>query len=133
MSWTVLHPVILVVGLILLLFSNRDPWRLMAAGFLVSPITMPYHFIMFLPGIGRVKGWRQGVLWITSSLALVVAALQTDLSKWLALSFPLAVWLLLAPSLRLKAIWHDENTILRRTWNMGRDLLASIKKQPDTA
>jgi hypothetical protein len=99
MGWSSIHPVVGVVGAALLLLTTRDPLRLMAAGSLISPFMMPYHYYVLLPALGRTRGYRQLALWLASQSMIAVAGFGTVLVKTAALIFPLLVWVLLAPEL----------------------------------
>jgi hypothetical protein len=125
MGWGAIHPSLALLGIGLLLFTDRDLLRLIAAGSFISPYMMPYHYFVLLPAIGRVSGWRQLVLWMTSLLLLAVTAFFTPETKLMAQLFPLSVWVLLTPSLRPGYIRADPDTLLNRglkqaraIWNM---------------
>jgi hypothetical protein len=114
MDWRSTSPVFGLLGLVLLIFTNRDPLRLIAAGIFVSPYLLPYHCIVVLPAMGRVRGWQQFVLWLSSVTLLLAVGIETMEIKIIALSFPLLVWLFLAPSLNPRHIFHDPDTLLNR-------------------
>jgi hypothetical protein len=114
MGWSTLHPVIGVMGLVLLLFTTRDPLRLMAAGSFVSPFLMPYHYYILLPALGRTRGYRQLALWLASQWMIVVAGMPIIPIKMVALVFPLLVWATLAPTLRPRAMLADPDLFLNR-------------------
>lgn len=122
MGWQALHPLLLVFGGLLLLVTDRDPLRLMAAGSFMSPYMMPYHYFVLLPAVGRVRGGRQIMVWFSSFLMVGVAGVPTPAMKWAALLFPLLVWLLLAKTLRPRLVWQDEHTLFRRALHTARDL-----------
>jgi hypothetical protein len=92
MGWYKLGWPIGVLGLFLMLFTNRkDPMQLMAAGSFLMPHIFPYHFVMLLPTLGRFTGAKQITLWLTSwTLALPFALWQQG--AWLGYVFPLIVW-----------------------------------------
>jgi hypothetical protein len=137
-GWRNLHPSIGLLGILLFLLTDRDQWRLMAAGSLIMPYVMPYHYFMLLPSIGRVGGWRQVLLWLVSSVVGIIGPnYRTVEMKALELLFPILVWVLLAPSLRPKELWEDPDLIWRRglrfaqeMWNKVKDMYSSIMK-PD--
>jgi hypothetical protein len=95
MGWQVLGLPVLLVGLVLLLCSDADPLRLMAAGSFLAPYLMSVHLVLLLPAIGRVNGLSRWVLWAASWLLILPPMFQTLWSKYLAMVFPLAVWWLL--------------------------------------
>lgn len=113
-GWHYTSPILALVGGMLLLFTNRDPLRLMAAGSLLSPYLLPYHFVVLLPVIGRVSGLRQIALWFSSLCVFAVAGIPTPAVKTAALIFPVLAWVLLAPSLRPRDLLNDPDTLLRR-------------------
>jgi len=94
MGWINLGWPVAAIGVFLLVHTNADPLRLMAAGSFLAPYVMPNHYLVLLPAIGRVNGWRRWLLW---GWAWVVALVPgfTGLTRYLALGFPLAVWWLL--------------------------------------
>ena len=61
-----LFPWGLVIALPLLWFSKGDEDLLMAAGSLATPHLFPYHFIVLMPGLGRMKWPWMIVTWIIS-------------------------------------------------------------------
>ena len=130
MGWLSTTPVIGVLGLLMLVFTDRDPWRLMATALFISPYSMPYHFYLLLPALGRVRGYRQMALWLTAFLALAVAGLQTVPVKILAMVFPLLVWLLLAPSLRPRDILNDPDTLIMRARHGTRQVWDRLHTHP---
>ncbi|MEA3352176.1 MAG: hypothetical protein U9Q82_16350 [Chloroflexota bacterium] len=91
-GWYNLGWPVAVLGGILLLFSTADPYRLMAAGFLLTPYLMPNHMLLLLPVLGRVSGWRRAVLWLFCWVSGVAAGIEEGALRYLVLSFPLAVW-----------------------------------------
>jgi len=96
MGWRNLGWPVLALGLLLFPFSGRDPLRLMASGALLMPLLLPYHFIMLLPAIGKVRGWRRWLLWLLAWTTAAVPAIG-GVAKYIALSFPVAVWIMVSP------------------------------------
>lgn len=94
MGWNTLGWPILLVGLGMIFASKGDPWRILAGAFLASPYVQPYHMTMLLPALGRVRGWRRLLLWLG---AWVVGSVPgfLGITKYLALGFPIMVWLFL--------------------------------------
>jgi hypothetical protein len=112
MGWYVVGWPIGVLGILLLLFTNRkDPIQMMAAGSFVMPYVFPYHFILLLPAFGRVQYVRQLILWLISWTLIVSFDLGTDWA-WVGYFFPLAVWWMLRSG-NNEDTWLAE---LRRTW-----------------
>lgn len=128
MGWSNTHIVVALIGAVLLLFTNRDRWRLIAAGCLISPFLMPYHFYLLLPALGLTQGYAQIGLWLAFLLPLVVTASSTTLLKFVTLLLPLTVWALLAPSVHPRDIWNDQETILRRLIRTTSYLFSWFKK-----
>jgi hypothetical protein len=114
MGWQTTGPLFILPGLVLLLLSDRDPFRLIAAGTFITPYLMPYHFSILLPALGRVRGWKQVALWIISLIFPVMSGLSSLDLKRVSFVFPLAVWLLLAPDWRPAQLWRDPDTLLNR-------------------
>jgi hypothetical protein len=78
LEWTqdiTLFPWGLLVGLPLLWFSRRDQDLLMAAGTLITPHLFPYHFIMLMPSLARMRWYWMLITWAVSWTPL--------LSNWL--------------------------------------------------
>lgn len=92
-GWIVSGWPVLVLGVILLLGAGTHPYRLMAAGLLVSPYLMPYNLAVLLPAIGQVRGYRQVLIWASAWLVLLGVGLPWP-AKYLSLVFPLAVYFL---------------------------------------
>jgi hypothetical protein len=93
MGWASMGWPVLLLGLILFPFSGPDPLRLMASGVLLTPFFMPYHFVFLLPALGRVRGWQRWILWLLAWTSASILA-SGGLTKYIALSFPIAVWIL---------------------------------------
>lgn len=85
-GWTETGLPILVLGLILLAGAGAHPYRLMAAGFLVSPYLMPYNLAVLAPVIGSARGWRKVLIWASSWLTVLGTGL-TGPAKYLNLVF----------------------------------------------
>ena len=113
-GWGSIHPAVGVLGLVLVLFTSRDPLRLMAAGSLVSPFVMPYHYYVLLPALGRVRGYRQGALWAACLFLLLEIGIETLPVKILGLALPLMVWVFLSPTLNPRAVLTDPDAVIHR-------------------
>jgi len=94
MGWQVLGFPLAIIGAILLCFTNADPFRLMAAGTFLAPYLQPVHFLVLVPAIGRVRGWKRILLWGWAWVVGLAPGFM-GITKYLALGFPLAVWWLL--------------------------------------
>lgn len=127
MGWLSTHPLMGVLGAVMLLFTTRDPLRLMAAGAFISPFFMPYHYYMLLPALGRTRGYRQMALWITSLFTIFVAGFYTITFKFLAMTFPILVWLLLAPTLKPREILADPDIIINRMFATVRETIGWLR------
>jgi len=135
-GWKNLHPSIGVLGVILFLLTDRDQWRLMAAGSLTMPFVLPYHYFILLPAIGKLGGWRQVLLWFVGGIVGIIGLnYGTVGTKILELLFPILVWALLAPSLKPKELWADPDLIWRRglrfaqeLWEKGKNMYSRIIK-----
>lgn len=90
-GWQALGWPLLAVGVVLLAGAGSDPWRLMAAGCLLSPDLMPYHLVVLLPAIGRVKGWWKLVVWLAAWLVLLGMGLAGSF-RFLNLLLPLFIY-----------------------------------------
>lgn len=113
LGWYVLGWPIGLAGLVMLLLSNRkDPLQLMAAGSFAMPYVFPYHFILLLPALGRVKFLRQEILWVISWTLLIPFAFGSEWS-WVGYGFPLTVWWYLREDVQPADTWLGE---LRRRW-----------------
>jgi hypothetical protein len=97
MGWQNLGWPVLAVGLILLIFSNADPLRLIAVGMFVAPYIMPVHMLLLTPAIGRVQGWRRVLIWAAAQLPFLPVMFSTLESKYIAMLFPLIVWWIVRP------------------------------------
>jgi len=82
---------LLLVGIGLILGAGNDPWRLMTAGCLITPDLMPYHLIVLLPGIGRVKGRAKIIVWMAAWMVILGVGLG-GYYRFLNLLLPLAIY-----------------------------------------
>ena len=80
-----------MLGLLLLVRAGRNPWRLMAAGSLVSPYLMPFHLVVLVPAIGAARGWKKGVLLLASWVVFFGAMLWRPMNIVILL-YPLSVY-----------------------------------------
>ena len=75
MGWDKVGWHVLALGLGMMFFTNRDPYRLIAAGSLITPYLQPYHLVALLPALGRVQGWRRwalwGAVWLTGATSII--------------------------------------------------------------
>lgn len=94
MGWHNLGWPVALLGLVLLLFTNADPLRLMAAGSFLAPYVMPVHYLVLIPALGRVNGWKRWILWGWAWVLWLVPGFS-GITRYVALGFPLAVWWLL--------------------------------------
>lgn len=92
-GWVVTGWPVALLGLAMLAGAGRDPYRLMAAGALLSPYLMPYHLAVLTPAIGQVKGYRKMLLWFSSCLLLLGVGLSGPFI-YLNLVFPIMVYVL---------------------------------------
>jgi hypothetical protein len=92
-GWATLGWPILVLGLAMWLEALRrgDPWRLLAAGMVAAPYIQPYHTIILLPVLGRLKGYPRLIVWLLAWVVGLVPGLL-GISRYLALLFPIAIW-----------------------------------------
>jgi len=98
MGWQNLGFPFLVIGLVMLVFTNADPLRLIAVGAFVTPYLMPHHLLLLPPAIGRTQGYARLVLWGSAWLTLFPPMFAPHLwAKYVAMLFPLVVWWLLRP------------------------------------
>lgn len=96
MGWANLGWPVVLAGGLLLPFSGRHPLRLMAAGALLMPFLMPYHFLYLLPALGQVRGWKRWLLWLLVWTTAAVPAVG-GITRYVALCFPIAVWVVVSP------------------------------------
>jgi hypothetical protein len=113
-GWRTIHPILGLIGVVLLLATPRDPLRLIAAGTLISPFVMPYHYYILLPALGRTRGYRQLALWLISWTTIAAVGIQTVAVKAIAATFPGLVWVLLARELRPSALLANPDILVNR-------------------
>lgn len=113
MGWYKLGWPIAVVGLVLMLFTNRrDPLHLMAAGTFLMPYVFPYHLVLIFPVLGRLRSVSQLLLW----LSIWVSALPFMFGNAWALAgyvFPIAAWFALRAQTQVEDTWLFE---VRAQW-----------------
>jgi hypothetical protein len=92
-GWVVTGWPIALVGVAMLAGAGSDPYRLMAAGFLISPYLMPYNLALLLPAIGISRGPKRILLWASTWLLVPGVGLGGQ-AKYLNLVFPIAAYCL---------------------------------------
>jgi hypothetical protein len=88
MGWADLGWPLLLVGILLIIGAGKDMYCLMAAGCFLTPYLMPYHMAIIIPAIGKTRGWRQIVLWISAWLVFLGTGLFKS-GHLVSLIFPL--------------------------------------------
>lgn len=73
---------------------RRDVDRSMALGALAAPYVQGNSYLLLLPALAHLSGWRLVVVWLTSWAGLA-ALVFGDAARPLAAIFPLAVWIAL--------------------------------------
>jgi hypothetical protein len=92
MGWQALGLPVLLTGLVLIAGAGNDPWLLMSAGAFITPDLMPYHMVVLLPAIGRVKGSKKIIVWFTTWLVALALGLG-GYFRYTGLLFPLSIYL----------------------------------------
>ncbi len=91
--WATWWPLALLALLGALL--ERDPDRAMALGALGVPYLQGCSYIVLLPALARLRGWRLALAWLTTWTA-VLTLVWGDAARPLAALFPATLWALLA-------------------------------------
>jgi len=105
MGWSIQGHYLLMLGLILLLFTNRkDPFQHIAVGAFLHPFVMPYHFVLLLPVLGRLKNTKQLVAWFLNWL-LVLEVGFGGIWKDIVFLLPLCIWLFLRQDESARETW----------------------------
>lgn len=79
------------LGIVLLLKSKRgDLPQTLAAGSLLYPFILPYHYIVLIPALGALKGLRLLLAWLAAWAMIVPVALERYHAVYFI--FPLAIW-----------------------------------------
>ncbi|MDD5368013.1 MAG: hypothetical protein PHQ40_02915 [Anaerolineaceae bacterium] len=118
-SWHALGWPVLALGLVLLAGAGSNPWRLIAAGCMLSPNLMPYHLVVLLPSLGTVKGYRQLLLFATIWLTAPGVGLGGDW-RWLNLAFPVTAYM-------INYSVHDYIDSIRTMLDHMKNILNSIQ------
>lgn len=80
-----------LIGLVFLLRTNRtDTFQSIAAGSLLYPFILPYHFIVLLPAMGRLRGLRLFIAWLAAWVMLVPVAFNNYFEIYFI--FPGVIW-----------------------------------------
>jgi hypothetical protein len=129
MGWQYMHPILLLIGGVLMLFTNREPLRLIVSGMLISPYTMPYHYVLVLPLIGRVGLLGKVGLWSTTLLFVFTMGISSIETKFMAYSLPILAWLLTAPTLNPREILKDPDILINRAWRTAQEIITWLRGQ----
>jgi hypothetical protein len=83
--------VIAVIAALWVACRTRDVDQAMALGALATPYIQSHSYLLLLPALARLSGWRLILVWLTSwsGLATLVGG---DAWRGLALLFPLSTW-----------------------------------------
>lgn len=82
-----------VLGALMLIKSKRSDWlQAVAAGSLIYPFVLPYHFLVLLPALGTLSGLALFACW-AATWAMAIAAGAGNF-YWLYFLFPSLIWLL---------------------------------------
>jgi hypothetical protein len=92
-GWAKMGWPLLILGGLLVAGAGKDPYRLMAAGCFITPYLMPYHMTLIIPAVGKTRGWRQIVVWLSSWFVFLGTGLQGN-GQFLSFVFPLTIYLL---------------------------------------
>jgi len=90
-GWASNSLVVALVGLGLLVGAGTNPWRLMAAGSLLSPYLMPFHLAVLVPSIGAARGWRKFII-LAASWVLFIGTGMARPVNLICLVYPLVVY-----------------------------------------
>jgi hypothetical protein len=109
-GWYILGWPIGLIGFLMLIGAGNDPFRLMAAGCLITPYLMPYNMAILVPIIGRAKGYRPFFIWAASWLMFLGVGLG-GYYRYLNFVFPLTgYWL----TQNYKDYWLNVKDLWRR-------------------
>lgn len=90
-GWPVTGWPILIIGILLFIGARNEPFRLMAAGTMITPYLLPYHLAILAPGIGSAKGYRKFIVWIAAWLVAIGTGLGSPY-QIISFLFPLAIY-----------------------------------------
>jgi hypothetical protein len=120
LGWANLGWPLLIIGFIFIIGAGKDPYMLMSAGCFITPYLMPYHMAIILPAIGKTRGWRQILLWISSWFVFLGTGLP---EKWhiISLIFPLVTYCMCGTIImykeNVKDILDNGKYIFHRLWH----------------
>lgn len=113
----------IVLGIVLIAGAGNDPWLLMASGCLLSPDLMPYHLIIFLPALGRVRGSLKPLVWLAAWLVVIGTGVG-GFFLWVNLLFPLSVYFTLQKWGHYKSSAMGHYAFVRRGLRIGQKFLS---------
>ncbi len=125
-GWRALGWPLIIFGLILILGAGNDPWRLMTAGCFITPDLMPYHLVVLLPALGRVKGRMKVGVWFSAWLVVLGLGLAGNY-RFFNLIFPLSIYLSLQTVSEYKQNLLSHIKILRKSFSWIRSLISQTK------
>ena len=82
---------IVVAAALAVTWKTRDMDQAMALGALATPYIQNHSYLLLLPALTRLSGWRLFFVWLTTWLG-VVALILDDRFRVLELVFPLSLW-----------------------------------------
>ena len=93
-GWGVFGFPAIIIGLILIIGAGSNPFRLMAAGCLLSPYLMPYHLAILIPIIGKADtALKQSIVWLSTWLIFFATAFK-GYYKLLIFIFPITAFVM---------------------------------------
>ena len=80
-----------VVAALIVTLKTRDMDQAMALGALATPYIQSHSYLLLLPALVRLSGWRLVAVWLTTWLG-IAAIFFDDRFRVLELLFPLSLW-----------------------------------------
>jgi hypothetical protein len=103
-GWHVTGWAPVLLGLFLLLRGKRsDPFQNLAAGALIHPFVLPYHFVVLLPALGDLRGLRLALAWLAAWAMIVPIVFERFHLVYFV--FPVAIWLFRQRETRADETW----------------------------
>jgi hypothetical protein len=112
-----------IIGILLLVGSNRNRYQLMAAGCFITPYLMPYHMAILAPAVGTISSKKKILFWL-ASWSVFIGTGSSGTLRMLSYIYPITIYIL---SFREKTYFQCLNDNKARVRVISKEIRLFIK------